>query len=292
MLYENFLTPILDMLIILKLVGIGIAVLLVLLKAVKLMSLHKAGLVKKYNALQSELQRCSGEVEVLNFEKNSLEKKKNSLQEKLSLEEEYSKELRSKIEKLSVENDLVKKKKAVRDQGLIHGLFTTSEEQGKMNAQLLAMQDELVAEKVVGVKEQESDTSIQPRGLDGTKGVKNDYSGQMDKKTTILSKIEKMVGSKQVDSFEKLDKEIVIIAEMLFMLYRSPEVNKKIRLRKAIMDLIRHNNSLAEKLKTYQRRIGNGNLKGIISSFNFQVAKLSSTVANLEKDVTKMQKVG
>ncbi|KAK2707876.1 uncharacterized protein LOC136028752 isoform X2 [Artemia franciscana] len=161
MLSDIFLPPKIDLLILLISVGTGIAVLLVLLEAVKL-SLHKAGLVKKFNVLQSQLERSLGEIKVLNDEKNSVEKKKISLQEKFCEVEDCCKDLRSKIEELTVENDLVKKEKAVWDQRFDE-LFTTSEEQGKMNAQLLAMQDELVAEKaeieaLLGVKEQESDT--------------------------------------------------------------------------------------------------------------------------------------
>ena len=121
--------------------------------------------------------------------------------------------------------------------------------------------------------------------------LKNDYSGQTYKKATILSKIEKIAGSKQVDPFKKLDKEIVILEEKLSMLYRSPELKKSFKLRKAIMDTMRHTNSVTGKLKTYQRMLGKRKLEGIISSFNFQIAKLNSTIVNLEKDVEKVQQV-
>ena len=121
--------------------------------------------------------------------------------------------------------------------------------------------------------------------------LENDSSGQMDKKAIILSKIEKMVGSKQLDPFEKLDDEIVTIAKILSMFYRSPEVKKRFRLRKEIMDSIRQTNSLTEKLRRYQSRVGKRDLDGILSSFYFQVAKLNSTIDNLKIEVKKMQQV-
>ncbi|XP_065580120.1 ubiquitin carboxyl-terminal hydrolase 36-like [Artemia franciscana] len=121
--------------------------------------------------------------------------------------------------------------------------------------------------------------------------LKNDYSGRMHKKAAVLSKTEKMGGSKQVDPFEKLHKEIVVIAEKLSMFYRSPALKKSFKLRRAIMDSIRHTNSLMEKFKTYQNQTLKRNSKGIISSFSFQIAKLNSSIVNLEKDLEKMQKV-
>lgn len=121
--------------------------------------------------------------------------------------------------------------------------------------------------------------------------LKNDYSGRMHKKAAVLSKTEKMGGSKQVDPFEKLHKEIVVIAEKLSMFYRSPALKKSFKLRRAIMDSIRQTNSLMEKFKTYQNQTLKRNSKGIISSFSFQIAKLNSSIVNLEKDLEKMQKV-
>ncbi|KAK2720596.1 hypothetical protein QYM36_004471 [Artemia franciscana] len=121
--------------------------------------------------------------------------------------------------------------------------------------------------------------------------LENGSSGQMDEKAIILSKIEKMVGSKQLDPFEKLDDEIVTIAKILSMFYRSPEVKKRFRLRKEIMDSIRQTNSLTEKLRRYQSRVGKRDLDGILSSFYFQVAKLNSTIDNLKIEVKKMQQV-
>ncbi|KAK2708518.1 hypothetical protein QYM36_014204 [Artemia franciscana] len=94
-----------------------------------------------------------------------------------------------------------------------------------------------------------------------------------------------------VNRLEKLHKEIVVIDKMLSMFYRSPALKKSFKLRRAIMDSIRLTNSLMEKIKTYQNQTLKRISKGIISSFNFQIAKLNSSIVNLEKDLEKMQKV-
>ncbi|KAK2704846.1 hypothetical protein QYM36_017034 [Artemia franciscana] len=121
--------------------------------------------------------------------------------------------------------------------------------------------------------------------------LKNNNSGQMDKKVIIFSEVEKMVGSKQNDPLKKLEKEIATIAKKLFVFYRSPEAKKSFGLRKEIMDSIRQTSSITEKLKRYESQTGKRDLDGILSSFYFQVTKLSSTVANLEKEVKKLQQV-
>ncbi|KAK2718732.1 hypothetical protein QYM36_006121 [Artemia franciscana] len=115
--------------------------------------------------------------------------------------------------------------------------------------------------------------------------VENDKSGQMYKRAAI----EKMPCSQQIDPFEKLDKEIATVAKVLSMFYRSPKVKKRFRLRKQLVDLKRQTNSLTEKLKSYQSQIGARDLDGILSSFYFQIAKLSSTIDTLEKEIEKMQ---
>jgi len=70
--------------------------------------------------------------------------------------------------------------------------------------------------------------------------LKNQYSGRVNKKATILSKIEKMVENKQVDLWKKPDKENVVIAEILFMFYRSLEMKGRFKLLKAMIESIRH----------------------------------------------------
>ncbi|KAK2723406.1 hypothetical protein QYM36_001917 [Artemia franciscana] len=121
--------------------------------------------------------------------------------------------------------------------------------------------------------------------------LKDNNSGDMDKNVIIFPKIKKMAGSRQIHPFEKLDKEIATIAKMLSMFYRSPEAKKKFKQRKEIVDSIRQTSSLMEKLKKYQSQTGKRDLDGILSSFYFQVAKLSSTIANLEKEMKKVQQV-
>jgi classical protein kinase C len=51
------------------------------------------------------------------------------------------------------------------------------------------------------------------------------------------------------------------------------------------MDSMRKTNSLSEKLEKYQSEIGQRNLNGILSSFYFQMKKLSSTIDNLTDEV-------
>jgi chromosome segregation ATPase len=95
-----------DLLIFLTPVGTGIAVLLVLLEAVKLY-LHKARLVKKINTFQSQLEVYLLDIKFLNDEKNSIEKKTISLQEKFCEVETCNKELRSKIQRFDVHKESV-----------------------------------------------------------------------------------------------------------------------------------------------------------------------------------------
>ncbi|KAK2728104.1 hypothetical protein QYM36_008550 [Artemia franciscana] len=98
-----------------------------------------------------------------------------------------------------------------------------------------------------------------------------------------------MAGSFQIDAFKKLDKEIASIAKLLSSFYRSPEIKKRFRLRKKIMDYIRQTSSLTDKLKRYQSQIETQDLDGILSSFYFQMAKLSTNIDNLEKEMEKRQ---
>ncbi|XP_065577587.1 26S proteasome non-ATPase regulatory subunit 10-like [Artemia franciscana] len=127
-------------------------------------------------------------------------------------------------------------------------------------------------------------TGISKLGPEAKKvDVENDNSCQMNKKAAIG----KMATSKQIDPFGKLEKEIAIVAKMLSIFYRSSELKKKFRMRKELMDLIRQTNSLTEKLKRYQRQIGTRDLEGILSSFYFQIIKLSSILDNLANEVER-----
>jgi uncharacterized protein YdaU (DUF1376 family) len=118
-----------------------------------------------------------------------------------------------------------------------------------------------------------------------------DNSARMDKKTTNFSKIKKMAGSKRIDSFEKLYNELVTIANTLTQLYRTSEMKKAVRARWEVMNCIRCANSLMEKLKGYQSQTGRMDLDGILSSFYYQMVKISSTMTYLEKEVKGKQQI-
>ncbi|KAK2714266.1 hypothetical protein QYM36_008731 [Artemia franciscana] len=119
----------------------------------------------------------------------------------------------------------------------------------------------------------------------------NDNSAQMNKKTTNFSKIKNMAGSEQIDPLKKLGNELETIANALSQFYRSSEMKKAVRARWEVMNCIRCANSLKEKLKRCQSQTGRMELDGILSSFYYQMVKISSNMTNLEKELKRKQQI-
>jgi hypothetical protein len=120
--------------------------------------------------------------------------------------------------------------------------------------------------------------------------VEIDKSAQMKKKA-VNFKYKNMAESKQIGSFKKLDNELAKIAEELSTIYRSTGMKKTLRVRSELMDSIRHTNSLIEKSKRFQSQIERRDLDGVLSSFYYQMAKISSTMKNLEKEAKKEKQI-